>query len=194
MGRLRASALVAAVAIGSVGCTEDLTPATLIDRTRILAAQVAVDGEPEQVFPAPGEQTTVSLTVEGFEPEAGLTWRVYGCRSAPVRTGIPLCGLGPTGSGGGSLPAPIFDGDGAQGFLREWVQVDERSPTPPSFTFTLADAVPPDQAACFEVGAPEDATFPEANVLLTGAVCGPGAIPVEPPFVAAFRGLTQVHI
>lgn len=191
-GRLTAPGLLIALALATVGCTGELTPISLIDRTRILTATVTAEDalDPAETYPAPGERATVRFEVDGFDPEDGLTWIVFACRAAIQREGVPLCTLGGTGPEGELIPTPTFPGTGSDAFLQGFRQVDARSPTGPVIELTLADEITPTgQQSCPDVRAPDGAGFDVAEVLLTGAICGPGSVPVEPAFVPAFRGL-----
>lgn len=198
--RLTALTLGLAGALG--GCIEDQTPASLIERTRALAAVAEVVGAPDQVYAAAGETAEVRFAVEGYDPAEGLTWAIWACRAAPIRGGVPFCGFvgldpDPEDPAEPFVPAPIFDagedgGDGDDGldpdaFLLEFRQ-DERTPDPPVVSFTLADEILPTvDERCPSPDAPDGVGFPVADVLLSGAICGPGAVPVPPPYLAVLE-------
>lgn len=200
--RLRAAALASLGAAALGGCIEDQTPASLIDRTRALAAVAEVVGAPGEVYPAPGDTAEVRFSVEGYDPADGLTWAIWACRAAPIRGGVPFCGFvgldpDPADPERPFVPAPMFDpgeddGDTENGFdpdafLLEFRQ-DARTPDPPVVSFTLADAVLPTiEDDCPSPDAPAGVGFPVAEVLLTGAICGPGSVPTPPPYLAVLE-------
>ena len=94
---LTASTALAALVL--VGCIEDLAPASLIERNRVLGAKVSVVGAPERAWPAHGETATVEwLVVDEAEPRT-VSWAFVACAAAPVQTGMGFCAGGPLGFG-----------------------------------------------------------------------------------------------
>ncbi len=74
-----------------VGCGEDLDPASLITKTRSIAARVRVIGEPERANPNPEESVSVEVRVVGPGPRQPLQWLFIACIPADVGFGPPVC-------------------------------------------------------------------------------------------------------
>jgi hypothetical protein len=84
-------ALVALTLVGT-GCMEEFDPASLVAGTRILGAQVTVDGDSSRATPAPGETVTVDWLVTAPAEVPPLAWGFAVC------TGPQTCALAAQGS------------------------------------------------------------------------------------------------
>lgn len=73
------------------GCSNDFTPATLVDHARILGARIEVVGDRTRSNPAPLESADVSwLVAFPAEPEP-LSWAFIVCVPEPTSFGAPRC-------------------------------------------------------------------------------------------------------
>ncbi|HJL20513.1 MAG TPA: hypothetical protein RMH99_32900 [Sandaracinaceae bacterium LLY-WYZ-13_1] len=80
---------LAAVALGAAGCIDDLPSGVRIERPRVLAVRVRIDGEPQRAQPRPGETITLRWLTA---PEGGAwTGALTACVAAPGNTGLPRC-------------------------------------------------------------------------------------------------------
>ncbi len=82
-----------AVTLTSAGCMESFDPASLIAGTRILGAQVTVDGDATRSSPAPGESVTVDWLVTAPGQVPALAWAFVICSQgtcAPAAQGNDL--------------------------------------------------------------------------------------------------------
>ena len=110
--RRRASAGARAVgwrgacAILLAACAEPLTDVQVIERPRVLAAHVAVEGDDARAWPAPGEGFRSSWLVVDPDQTAARSWHLEACPMAPVRMGVPLCAAPPFAKS--SLDEPAF--------------------------------------------------------------------------------------
>jgi hypothetical protein len=84
-------ALVALTLVGT-GCMEEFDPASLVAGTRVLGAQVTVDGDGTRSTPAPGETVTVDWLVTAPAEVPPLAWGFAIC------TGPQTCTLAAQGS------------------------------------------------------------------------------------------------
>jgi len=83
--------LMLLLAMGQVGCAEELDPPSLIERVRVLGARVEVEGRPDEATPRPGEQVKVTwvMAAPGDVPPVG--WAFTLCQGQSLAcTGEPL--------------------------------------------------------------------------------------------------------
>lgn len=74
-----------------VGCVDDLEPSTFVSRTRILAAQTSVNGDPTMAYPAPGDSARVDWLI-GYPAEPlPISWGFLVCPSIVAPTGDFIC-------------------------------------------------------------------------------------------------------
>lgn len=86
-------ALLALLAVTMlVGCIDDLTPATLVDKNRVLAARVEVEGMPANARPLPGQRATVRFFVVNPASWQPLTYEMAALPAfvAPTGDAIPV--------------------------------------------------------------------------------------------------------
>lgn len=94
MKTLRTTALLGTM-LALVACTDDLDPASLVNKTRIVGAKVRSETEPSSTWVRPGERASFELfTVFAREPRP-LAWIFGACVPAPVLTGGAFCGSEP---------------------------------------------------------------------------------------------------
>lgn len=78
--------------LAGTGCMEEFDPASLVAGTRVLGAQVTVDGDGTRATPAPGETVTVDWLVTAPAEVPPLAWGFAIC------TGPQTCTLAAQGS------------------------------------------------------------------------------------------------
>lgn len=87
-----------------VACDSDFEPGSLVERTRVLGAEVQVVGAPERAAPAPGETAGVRLLMAWPAEEPALGWILLACLE-PHGGGMPCeSGTLATQSGTGAEP------------------------------------------------------------------------------------------
>lgn len=84
---------ILALSLAGTGCMEEFDPASLVVDTRVLGAQVTVDGDPTRSTPAPGETVTVDWLVTAPAEIPALAWGFAIC------TAPQSCTLAGQGSG-----------------------------------------------------------------------------------------------
>ncbi len=75
----------------TLGCSADLSPASLVDKTRAIAARVQVVGAPTRANPNPGESVAIEVRVVGPGPRQPLQWLFVACVPDDVGSGPPIC-------------------------------------------------------------------------------------------------------
>lgn len=73
--------LTVLLAAGGAGCAEEMDPPSLIERTRVLGAQLEVEGKPGQSMPRPGEKVTVSWLMTAPDELPAVGWAFALCRA-----------------------------------------------------------------------------------------------------------------
>jgi hypothetical protein len=63
-------------------CAEEMDPASLVEKTRVLGARVEVEGAPERATPRPGETVNVAWLVTAPEETPPLGWAFLLCPGA----------------------------------------------------------------------------------------------------------------
>jgi len=87
----RTSIAALAVLLAGTGCIDDLDPASLVKKTRPIAARVSVEGDPTVATPAPGESAEVEFLVASPGDLPPLAWGFVLCPGAVTSTGDALC-------------------------------------------------------------------------------------------------------
>lgn len=75
----------------ALGCSADLSPASVVNKTRVIAARVQVVGAPTRSNPSPGESVSIEVRVVGPGPRQPLQWLFVACVPADVGSGLPIC-------------------------------------------------------------------------------------------------------
>jgi hypothetical protein len=96
-----------------VACGDPIHPQQVIEKTRVLAARVEVQTDPERATPEPGEEATARWLVvsPGKMPDVG--WTLVACEPTPVASGVSECEKRPfatalVDSGDATTPELIF--------------------------------------------------------------------------------------
>jgi hypothetical protein len=82
---------IACLALAVAGCDEEPPDVAVIDKTRVLAARVEVDGEPSRASPFPGESLSVTLLVVTPDPEPAIAFSLSACVAADSVTDLVSC-------------------------------------------------------------------------------------------------------
>jgi hypothetical protein len=90
-----ALATCAATLLG--GCGQDFDPPSLISKTRVLGAEVRVDGDPSRATPQPAETATVTFIVVAPTQVPSLGWAFVVCQADPT-TNPASCAAAPLAS------------------------------------------------------------------------------------------------
>jgi hypothetical protein len=122
-GAVMGRGLVLAVLLA--GCDDEPPDVAIIDKTRVLAARVEVEGEPGRAAPAPGEVVNVSFLVVAPEPDPAIAFSLQACVARASVSDVPRCEGEPLGSAASLEPvvgAPLVsftapDVSGASGRL-----------------------------------------------------------------------------
>ena len=88
----RWTAIAVAATLLGAGCIEDLDPASLVKKTRPIAARVVVEGDPAVATPAPGESAQVEFLVASPGDLPPLAWGFVLCPGIVTSTGDAICG------------------------------------------------------------------------------------------------------
>jgi hypothetical protein len=79
------------------GCTDDIVPASTIERTRVIGARVEVDGDPAVAQPAPGDRATVRFFVVDAAEPVPVSWALVACPASLNTRGATFCAGMPAG-------------------------------------------------------------------------------------------------
>jgi hypothetical protein len=90
----------------SFGCDEPLSRVELVDKTRVVAARVEVEGDPGRAAPLPGENVTVRVFAVAPEPDPEFAFGMSACVALDSSSTVPIC-AGPELASNVSL-APVF--------------------------------------------------------------------------------------
>lgn len=104
----------------TVSACAEFDPGSLITETRVLGAQVSVEGDEDRSSPHPGETATVSFVIEGVVPKPEVRWSLALC--LPSSSPQAPCGddLLATSEGSGTTPTlrVVVPADSALGSAR----------------------------------------------------------------------------
>ena len=95
-----------------LGCGDEFTPASFIDRPRLLALRVEAQEEPSRAWPRPGEAATLRLHLGFPTDEEALSWALLACIDRGDPRGIGGCAGAPLALASESQPtlsAPRLD-------------------------------------------------------------------------------------
>ncbi|HEY3493580.1 MAG TPA: hypothetical protein VGK73_02795 [Polyangiaceae bacterium] len=81
----------AALAVSAAACDDERPDIAVIDKTRILAARVEVEGDPARASPAPGETVSVSLLVVTPDPDPALAYALQACVATDSVSDLVSC-------------------------------------------------------------------------------------------------------
>lgn len=154
---MNAQRLLPALLVLAAGCAEDLTPASLLVRSRALAAKVTVTTDPTRSNPAPGETADVEILYGDPGAEPPRTWFLLVCEPLPTTYGTPMC-------------ASLDPGD--------WIA----APAPQTALATTRPFDPP--RISFTVPAADQLSEGTTELLMLGAICSGGI--VDPPAIGQY--------
>jgi hypothetical protein len=144
---------ILALTIAGTGCMEEFDPASLVTDTRVLGAQVTVDGDATRSTPGPGETVTVDWLVIAPAELPALTWGFAIC------TAPQTCTLAGQGSGLPMRFAWTVPADGSAGASAQIVgQVCEGG------SITLADGQPACSGGSKGISVSQDIVIAQAGL------------------------------
>jgi hypothetical protein len=111
-----------ALSLWTVPACVEFDPGSLITETRVLGAQVQVEGDPERSTPRPGETAHVEFVIAGVELDPRVAWSLSAClpgeRSADACTDVLASAEGTGTTPGLRIAIPAESALGRVRFMR----------------------------------------------------------------------------